>query len=234
MAIAAINLVLSITTLNPYLISLGIVASACIFALYKLWYILEPVLIRKTNIIQVIGDYELSGTRGAAVRAQGGNFYATAVAALEPSRSDVERSRIEEIISRSNIPFKFVLQLEKLNPKRISEKLQTKRNMKEIALSRISGGNSIRNTQKINALKREIEQLEQDIRSISTGSSPVRLAQYIMCSTSAESRYLAEERARAQAREIAGQFGALIGSQSRILEGRELLDLLSLDSMVAK
>ncbi|HVC58224.1 MAG TPA: hypothetical protein VND15_01985 [Candidatus Acidoferrales bacterium] len=234
LALGLLNLVLSIATLNPYLILIGIMATFCLFALYKLWYIIEPLLIRKTNIIQVVGDYELTGTRGAAIRSHGGAFYATAVAALEPSRSDIDRARIEEIISRSNTPFKFVLQLEKLNPKNISEKLQTKRNMKEIALSRIGGGSSIRNTQKINALKREIEQLEQDIRSISTGSSPVRLAQYLMCGTSAESKYLAEERARSQVREMAGQLGALMGSQSRVLEGRELLDMLSMDSMVAK
>ena len=233
LALEGVALVLSIITLNSYAIAIASVSLLLVLSLYKLWYLIEPLIIKKTNIIQIIGGYELSGSRNSAVRSTAKGFCATAAAALEPPKTDVERDRIEEVISRTNAPFKFILQLERLNSKRISERLQTKRAMKEIALSKISDGESIRNAQKIRTLKREIEQLEQDINAISSGSSPVRLAQYILCSAYAESKYLAEEKARSQLKDISGQFGALIGSQPRLLEGNELLNLLAPDSMVS-
>ena len=233
MALAAINLAVSIATFNPYLMAMGIAAVLLISITYKLWYLLEPVLIRKTNIVEIIGGYELSGTRSTAVRKVGNRFYATAAAELNPSKAEIDGKRIEEIISRSNTPFKFILQLERLNSKKMTENLQTKRGMKEIALSKLSSG-STGNTQKVNLLKREIEQLDRDIHSISSGSCPVRLIQYILSSSHAESRYVAEEKARSQVREMAGQFGSLIDAQPRVLEGAELLELLSIDSMVIK
>ena len=233
LALGVVALALSVITLNPYAIAIASISLLLALAAYKLWYVIEPLILKKTNIIQVIGDYELSGSRNSALRSTTKCFCATAAAALDPPKTDIERDRIEEVISHTNVPFKFILQLERLDSKRICERLQTKRAMKEIALSKLNGGESTRNAQKIRALKREIEQLEQDIDAISSGSSPVRLAQYILCSAYAENRYLAEEKARLQLRDISGQFGALIGSQPRALEGSELIRLLGPDSMVS-
>lgn len=232
MALACVCLALSIITLNVYVILLAVASAAAVFTLYRMWDIIEPMLLEKTGAVRSVGNYELMGSGRAAFKRADGGFYATVAAELEPAKAGIERERIEGIISRSNIPFRFVLQLEQLDQNKMCERLRTRRAMKEIALSRIGNDRTGRALQKASVLKREIEQLEHDIALITTGSRPVRLAQFIVCGSYAESRYLAEERARLQLQEISGQFGAVMGSQPSAVEGRKLLGLLEMGNVV--
>ena len=221
----------SLLSMNPALIALSLVAALALIVMQKLWFVVEALVFRHTNLVQVLGNQQLSGDRSTATRQVKGGFVATAIALLKgDARETVDREKIEGIIAHLNYPFRFVLHVKRLDTDKLLDKLQTQRGIKEIELAKASGAGS--NSARIGQLKREIEQIEGDIRSISA-STPVSLSRYIATSAKSESRFAAEERAKSQIRALAGEFGALLNSDAQILSGTDLLDCLETDSMVA-
>jgi hypothetical protein len=225
--------VASLLSLNTLLIAFSLISVPTLIIVYKLWYAIENAVFRRTNLVQVVGNQQLSGDRATATRVIKDGFVATAMASLNGDvRESVDRTKIEGIVSRIDYPFRFALHVEKLEVRKMLDALQTKRSMKEIELAKVSTNGKYASTAKSGLLKREIEQIENDIRSISSGT-PLRLARYLATSARSESRSAAEERAKSQIRELASEFGALLNSDSRILSGGELLEALEIDSMMA-
>jgi hypothetical protein len=230
-AILAIAAMTSIFTLNAVVIIASLLIALLSVALYRLHYVIDSLIFKKTNLIQLMGDYELRGERTVAVRKLGGKFSATAAALLEANpKTGLEKEKIENIIASSHIPFKFVLQIETVNLEKLIDKLETSRGMKEIELGRMD--HSKGNILKANSLRREIEQINQEILAIGTGGKPLRASQYIMTSSVSDSRFGAGERAKSQIRELSSQFSAMLGIKSSILSGNDLIDVLRFDSVV--
>lgn len=227
--VLALLSVASILTLNVSLIALTLAIAILLIAFYKLHYILESLIFKKTNLIQVLDGYELSGDRSAAIRRIEGNFSATAAALLlSGSEEAVDRNKVESIISNSHHAFKFVMQVERLDINKLLDRLQTKRGMREIELGRLDGSKG--NAAKASFIKRQIEQIDHEIERISTGGAPLKVSQYIMTSALSENKFNAQERAKSQLRELAGEFGALMGAKSEQLIGNDLLEVLRFDS----
>jgi hypothetical protein len=224
--------VASVLTLNVILIILSLVIAGILVAFYKLHYLVDSFVFKRTNFVQVLDGCELSGDRTTAIRKVGSKFSATAAALLQSnSNESIDKEKVESIVINSHCAFKFVMQVEKLDINKLLDRLQTKRNMKEIELSRLKNV-SKESTPKINNVKRQIEQIEHEIEVVSTGGTPLKVAQYIMTSSISESRFGAQEGAKSQLRELAGEFGALLGTKSQMLMGNELVDLLKFDSVI--
>lgn len=230
MGMSALTSIASILTLNIFIIALTSAFILASVVLYKLWYVIDALIFSHTNLVEIFNGYELSRDRTSAIRRINDVISATTVSLLEAnSAAEIDKSKIENIIAHINYPFKFVMQVERLNVNKIADRLETSRSMKEIELSRIDQPSN-KKTLKANQLKREIEQLQHDINAIKIGETPVRLVYYIMTSSISESVYEAEERAKSQIRELSSQFDALLKSKSKVVTGNELIDLLKLDS----
>ncbi len=200
-------------------------------AFYRLHYLVDALIFRRTSLIQVVDSCELNGERSTAVRRLGGRYCATAAALLKTGPTErIEREKIEGIIANSRCQFRFVTQVETVDIGKLLDRLNTRMSMNEIALGRLSGRNEKGNIVKINRLKREIEHTKGEIEKISTGGAPLRVSQYIMTSAVSDNRFAAQERAKSQVRELVGEFGALLGSKAEILSGNELLEVLKFDS----
>jgi hypothetical protein len=227
LAISAIASIASLASLNPYLIIFSVSVTACLFFLYKLWDVFEAVVIKKTGIVQIMGDYELEADRLSAVRGKDSGFSAVSAAILKdfPTK-EINRENIERIISSSNSPFKFVVQVEKLNTGKITNDLKTKRRMKELELSR---ARSKKGTDSSKVVERELELIESEIKSISTGAVPLKTSIYLMSFASSESRFAAQERAFSQIKELAGEFSAVLGAGFEVLEGNDLISVIRSD-----
>ena len=220
----------SLLSLNVFLIALSLLAVLTLILTQKLWFVVEALVFKHTSLIQVLGDQQLSGIRSAAIRRAKGGFVATTMALLRgDARENVDREKIEAIIAHLNYPFRFVLDVKRLDANKLLDKLQTKRSLKEIALSKMSANGP--SAAKMSAIKREIEEIERDISNISA-STPVSLARYIATSAKSESRFAAEEHAKSQIRALASEFGTLLNSEAQILAGTDLLECLEIDSMV--
>ena len=230
LCLSAITLAASIATLNLIFIVATALLLIVAVSVFKLWYIIDSLVFKHTNLIEIFNGYELSGDRNCAIRRKDGRISATTASVFTVEKGgEPERAQVENLIANFSYPFKFVMQVERLNVEKVLDELQTKRNMKEIELSRI--GQKQENVPRINHVKREIEQFEHDIAAISGGNAPLRLAYYAMTCAAAETTYDAEERAKSRMRELSSQFDALLKSRSRVVKGSDLLELLKLDSM---
>lgn len=228
-AIALIPSVASLILLNPYLIILSVSAALSLFFMYNLWDILESLIIKRTGIVQLVGDYELEGERVSAVRKTGGSYWAISAALLTdlPSK-EMDRESIERIISSSNSTFRFVLQVAKLNTRKISDDLKTKRRMKELELSKASS--SRKNGADITkVVERELELVESEIKALGSGAVPLKTSIYLVSFAESESKFVAEERALSQVRALAGEFSAVLGAGFEVLSGSKLISVIRSD-----
>ena len=231
-AALAIMTVASILTLRTYVIMIGFIISGLFIVSYKFNYIIDSFVFKKTNLVQILDGYEVSGDRGVAIRKTDKGYCATAAALLKNNSSNgrISRENVENIISNSHSPFKFVMQIERINIDKLLDSMKTKRGMLEIELGKVSLSGA--NSAKSNVLKRHIDQLNSEIGQISTGGAPLKLAQYIMTSAVSESGFTAQEKAKSQLREITAEFSALAGSKAEILSGNDLVDILKFDSVI--
>lgn len=222
----------SLLSLNLLLIVISLSIAAFLIAFYKLYYILEAVLFKRTNLIQVIDSLELSGDRITAIRKVGGKFCAIAVALINNGLDEaMDRNKVESIIANTHFPFRFIMQVERVDINKLLDRLQTKRSMLEIELGKLGSHNVKSNVLRMNSVRRRIDQLDHDIGKISSGGAPLKVSQYIMTSSVSENKFNAQEHARSQLRELSSQFGAIAGAHSTILEGNDLLDLLKFDAV---
>ncbi|MGC8572061.1 MAG: hypothetical protein ACP5RI_01740 [Candidatus Micrarchaeia archaeon] len=231
LAVCAIIAVSSIISLNLYLILFDSILLLLSIALFAFSDIFHNLIIKHSNIIQVFNGYELSNDRSIAIFRSNGKVCALSAAMIDPSNVDeLSKDKIEHLIGNMNYPFKLVMKTDKLDIKKIIDKLQTKKSMHEIAISRLNSNNS-KHSLYINKLKREIEIIEHDIASISNGTVPIKLIYYVMTVAVADTVLEASERSKSQIKEIAAQFNVMLSSHSSILEGDDLIRLLEIDAM---
>ncbi len=230
-SVLALMAVASILTLKIAVILASLFVAIFLVAFYKLHYIVDAVIFKRTNLIQVIENCELGSERATAIRKLGTKFCATAVAALDnTSTESVDKDKIEKIIANSGCAFRFVVQVERIDINKLLNGLQTRRSMREIELSRLNDSAAKSNVAKANTIKRQIELLDHEIDRVSTGGAPLKVAQYIMTSAISDNKSVAQEQAKSQLRELASEFGALIGTRAEMLSGNELLDILKFDA----
>lgn len=229
----AAALVLGAVTLDSMLIAVSSAAALASLIILKMWPIIESLVIKRTNIVQVLNGFELGGDREAAVAMTDVGYTATCAADIESfSGVSLGKERLEAVIAHTGAPFRFSIQVERLDTREVMEGLETQKHMREIAISRLPNQGSGKATMKMQRLKNEISRIEHDISALGAGL-PLRLAAYVMTSAAAQGRLAANNAAKAQIRAIVSELEA-VGISCRILTGSELLSLLRFDSSVAK
>jgi hypothetical protein len=229
--VGVLSAVSSLFVMKAYLIIFSSIVAASMLLLYGLWDVFEAAVVSRSGVVQMIGDFELEGGRLSATRKTPGGFSATAAAQLSASPSkELNRDNIERIVANSNAPFRFVVQAERLSASKILDGLKTRRRMKEIELSKARAKEHDGHSRD-KVIEREIELLEGEIRAIANGASPIKVDIYIMTTATAESRFLAEERAQGQIKELSGEFSAVIGAGFEQVSGSGLVRLLKIDSV---
>ncbi len=224
-----IALALGVLTLNAVAVVFGILMLSISIFVYKGWYIIEDLIFRHSNVIELLDGYELSGNRFTAIRRMGNAFISTAAASIDTSHiGEMDREKLENLIKNTNKPFKLIMYVQKLNTSKILNELKTKQYMKEKEIERVS--RSKHSEGKANQLKREIIQIENDINEMASGKIPLKLAYYVVVSSYSESMFTAQENAIFSIKEISNAFNGILNSEARLLEGQELAELLRFDS----
>lgn len=225
------SLVASIAYVNAALFAFSVLMLTIGVIAYKAWYIIEPVIFRHSNIVEVLNGYELSGDRSAAIRKLGNGFSATSVALLDTSQtSSLEREKLESIIERAEKPFKLAMVVAPINTSRIINELKTKRYIKEAQLSRLSRGKA--DEARGRQIKRELDEIESNIVEITSGKVPLKILYYVMYAAVSESVTIAKDSSISGLGEISAAFDSALNSKSSILNGKDLIDVLSFDSTI--
>ncbi len=229
-----VAMALGAATLNPYVVSFAAAVSLSALIVHKMWGIIEARIFEGTNLVQVFGGFEISGNRSAIISRAANRYTATSAArVVSLGSTTIDRDKIENMIAHTNFPFKLVMHVERVGVARLLERLQTKKGMREIELSRIERPGSGRGLVAANRLKNEISLLEHEIEGIKSGGMPLRLAYYIMTSAVSESRHRAEEEALMQIRGLSSEFDAAFGAKSSLLSGEEMVKMMRFDSAVS-
>ncbi len=227
-----ISLIAGVIILNSFLIGLSLFLGFSCFILYKMWDIIENVIFKHSNLIQVFNGYELSNNRYVAIRKINKFFSATSIALIKINETDIDKIKLENIIANINIPFKIVIQIEKVNLEKLLDNLKTKLYSKQIIISKLENSSNKKFGIKIEQAKKYISGIEQDIKNIELGLTPLKLCYYIMTSALSENKFIAEEESKQHIKTITNQFNAIFSSYSEIVYGNELLRLLELDSEI--
>ncbi|MGC8669716.1 MAG: hypothetical protein ACP5TL_01010 [Candidatus Micrarchaeia archaeon] len=224
LGISTILMAASIALMNPYIIVLSILSIFMSIVVYRGWYIIEAFVFTHSNLIEICDGFELNGSRNTAIRKNNNEFCATAAAYVEGSVKPIEQGDLENLISKIDFTFKYIVHLKQLNADNIIDTLKTKRAMKEIELSKL--GNSPKDSIRKTKIKNQIEIINNDI-NIMSSSKPLELARYIITTGRAQSRIAAEEVAHQQLREITGKFSALTNATCKELSGDELIEAIN-------
>lgn len=223
----------SVLFMNAALLVLCMALAVICVALYKGWYIIEPLVFRHSNVVELLGGYELSGGRTVALRRMGNSFTATAAALLDTSKMDeLSKERLEDVIHKVGRPFKLSMVVEPLDTGRITNELRTRQYMVEARLSRLQRAKA--DSVKVAQEKRKLDEIQRDIEEITSGKTPLRLLYYVMSSSRSGSMVVAREQALAGMRELCNAFDSATGSRSSALSGSELAELLMFDCMVTR
>ncbi|MGC8648749.1 MAG: hypothetical protein ACP5UN_00820 [Candidatus Micrarchaeia archaeon] len=221
---------ISFLTLNALIILINMFIILFSISLYYFNDIIIDLIFKHSNIIEIFNGYELSGSRNVAVFRNNGSIGAIAAALINTENIDeLDKAKIEHLIGGTHYPFKLVLYVENLDIKKIIDKLQTRKSIKEIELTRIDIKDN-KNIIKANKIKKEIENIESDIRNISDGEVPIKISYYVMTTAIADTLLEASERANTQIKEITAKIDAFLSSHSTILTGNDLINVLKLDA----
>lgn len=221
----------AILTLNVPIIVITSFLLGCSIFVFKFWYIIDAYIFRHTNTILLFDGCELSGNRRAAIRQVGNRYVATAAAVLIGAPNhELDRIALEGVISRFKSTFRFITLVSNFNTNKILDALKTRRASKELSISHLlSETHPLRNSQKIESLKRDINVLDSEIKNLTSGSSPLHMANYVLTNAISESKSLASERACELAKRIAGELGAICGANVEPVYGTDLINLLKID-----
>ncbi|MEM0149600.1 MAG: hypothetical protein QXW10_01750 [Candidatus Micrarchaeaceae archaeon] len=226
----SVGVIASVLTLNTYLVLASLMLFTIGILIYKGWEIMLPTILRRTGMIRLVGNFEIGGNQSVAVRKDGNSIIAAAYALIDISDSEgLNPGKLEGIISKVSVPFKLVLSVKRLNMDKILDSMETARHMKENMIARLSGGGN-RNIPRINSLRRELEQIESNIRSMTSGKVPLQLLYYVGTEAKSESRYTAEEDALSGLKEALGAISSATGYQYKVLSGNDLVSLLATGS----
>ena len=227
-----ILLFVSITTGSVLSIIISSIAAFAIFVIYSSWDILESLIFKHTNLIQVMRDYEIMGDRNTAIFYIGNKYGSISVAKVYNISGDgIDTIKFEKLIEKVNIPFKIITHIEKIKTKNIIEDIETRKYMKEIAFSKISGKSS-KDKLRIEKLKNEITYLEHEIAELYSGGTPLKISYYIICAALSSDRYTAEKYSISSLNQITIEFDSSFGTKSKLLSGNELVNTLRLESMI--
>lgn len=187
-------------------------------------HILNNLLIKRSKIIEVYNNYRLAENLNAAVRRSGNYYHGTSVSILRVNRevggqADLIRSILESVRE----PFEFSLRMNEVNRNRLIESLETKRRVKEIALSRAGQ----KQYDKMNKLKREIAVLENDINNVIKGGKSFETIIKLRTFYVSDNQNEAGREAYRNLIRISDIFATSLGLEYEVVRSEKLLEVVN-------
>jgi hypothetical protein len=215
-AIFAASLVLS----NTMLLALSSIILIASIALLNSGHLISNLLIKKSSVIIVSGNYAIARSLGSISRKDGDGFTSISMALLKPRQGTAFKSTaLKDLLDGISEHFEFSLELEEADKSRMIENLRTKMRMKEIALSRIGE----RHRDKANLLRRQIDLLNDDISGLASSGKSFQFAIKLKSICSSPDRDEAESASYKHIGILANKFSAALGVDHEVLTGETLL-----------
>ncbi len=222
-AMAAVILVASVFIYRWYVVISASIMLAIAAALFHSGHAINNLLVKKSKIVEISGSYRLSQSLATAYRRIGRSYCSVAVAKVVPRPGfSYDGRAMQDLLESSSHPFEFSISLEEVDRKRIIESLQTRRKVKEIALSRVKNGAH----DKANELRRQITAIDEEISNISSGAKSFGFYMLLKTRSIAATLHESDSAARSSLEALSNKFSAALGLDCRSVHGEEMLELL--------
>lgn len=183
-------------------------------------HIINNLLVRHSAIVEVYNGCRLSERLDSVVRKVGDAYVSESFAVLRQERPvSAGHEAMRNLLESIREPFTFSVSLREMDRGRMVEGLETRRRMKEIALSRMAQGRRDR----ANALRREIDILNADMESIREGGKALEVLMHLSTQSSSHDPRDAARESSSSIRKVADAFSAALGVDYEVLSGEELL-----------
>lgn len=184
-------------------------------------HLINSILIKKSGVVVISGNYCLSNNLRSICRQQGSLFKSLSIALLIPQPGQqIRRDSIKELVESLSEQFEFSIEIAEANTGKITESLMTRLRMKEIAFSRISNASS----PKAALLKRQIELMGNDIRAIEAMGKSFKSVMRIKAISFSADKAEAESTSSKNIEMLASKFSASTGMDCHVLVGERLLE----------
>ncbi len=221
--LAVILVLLSIVSYNIWVVLLALLCSLISVILLHSGHILNNLLIKKSKVIEVKNGYKLSQNLISASKRHGKSYHAVAIANLiQRNNFNYKSDSMKELIESTKEPFEFTLSLTEVDKKRMLESLETKRRVKEIALSRLKPNSY----DKVNNIRRQIEAVDNEITNLKSSGKSFDVEIQLKAISNSENEYEAEIDAAKSIEILANKFSSSIGVDYEILKGEELMNFI--------
>ncbi len=225
-----ILIIIAALTLNLALIALASISILVSFFTIRFWDYINAFIIKHSNFIELFNGYELDLDSSITVSSFNGIYNAISLGYFKfEDSAEFDRDKIESIIKSNSVPFRFVINIERVNQNRILNDLKTKKHIKEIELANLSGNKDLA---KASIIRHKIDVISQDIEDISAGTS-FKLVYYLIAYGSSENKFRAETVARENLEKIAASFSSAFKCTVENLNGSELINFLKFESMIS-
>ena len=212
--------------LSAILLSNTLLVLACAILLFlsvvllHAWNIINNVLIKKSNIIQMSGQYKISQNLNSLSKRTSNGYRSISISILKMPRSAIVKTEpLKELIDSINEQFEFSIELASADKSKMVENLKTKLRTKEIALARMNA----KPYDKVESLKRQIEIISGDIHNLVSGGRPFHFILRLKSISISNDLYQAEADSYKSIENLSNKFSATLGIDYEILSGEKLL-----------
>lgn len=183
-------------------------------------HIINNLLIKHSWVIEESSGYRLNPNLYSAVKSIGNVYKSVSAAQIVPENATIANANLGSLLEKIEIPFEFSVESRNVDPRTFMEALETKRRMKEIAIAKADP----KQYDKINGLKRQLDVLKEEIRSISN-SKPREIRVIVKAYAEESEENAAAKQSWNSIEQLAGMFSGAIGSEYDILKGEELTEV---------
>lgn len=218
--LAAALAVISLVMFSPLLLLASSSLIVVAVLLLNSGHIVNDLLLKRLGIVEVAGSYRLGRNMGSVFRKQGDCYKAVSVAIMKPKpNSRVKAEAMKDLLDSINEHFEFSIELSEVSKEKIVENLRTRLRLKEISLSRVDA----KSYDKVNALKRQIDAINYDISSLTSGGRSFEFVIAVKSMSISQAEDEAVLYAVKGIEALANKFSAALGLDYEILYGERLL-----------
>lgn len=155
--------VVSILIYGSGLIAFSMVLLLIASIYFNSGHLLNNLLIRRSVVVEIINGYSLGPDLKSIVK-KSGNEYNGVAAAVVKQRADsiFNEAAFSRVVENFSDSFEFSIKLREVDKKHITEELETKKKMKEIAISRTT----VSKDSKLSEQRKELELINNELQNI--------------------------------------------------------------------
>jgi hypothetical protein len=218
-AAAIATLVSGILLRNAYLLAAEALLLLCSVAYLNSGHIINNLVLRKGKAIEVCMGYGLSEDLRSMVKASGNAYIAVSCIAVRSNGAERNGELLSSLVRNTDFPFEFSLGMEAINQGKVLDRLEEKRRLKEIEISRCDA----KRYDRMNVLRRELGVIESEIRGI-RGQKMLAMRLKLKTFCTAGSSFEAARTSASNAEKLSSAFSSALGFECETLKGERLFD----------